>query len=40
MADQDKYSLVKEMLIAFLCGGSLGLFFLVTALAVVEFLKR
>jgi hypothetical protein len=40
MADQGKYNLIKEMLIAFLGGGSLGLLLLIIALALVEFLKR
>jgi hypothetical protein len=40
MADQDKYSFIKEMLIAFIGGGSLGLLLLIIAEAVVEFLKR
>lgn len=38
--DQDKYSMVKEMLIAFIGGGSLGLIILVAALSVVEWLKK
>ena len=38
--DQEKYSFIKEMLIAFIGGGSLGLVVLVTAIALVEHLKR
>ncbi len=37
--DQEEYSLVKEMLIVFLSGGSLGVFLLALAIALVEFLK-
>ncbi len=37
---QEKYSLIKEMLIAFIGGGSLGLVVLVVAIAVVEYLKK
>jgi hypothetical protein len=38
--DQEKYSMIKEMLIAFIGGGSLGLLVLVVALTVVEWLKK
>lgn len=38
--DQEKYSFIKEMLIAFIGGGSLGLLVLVAAIALVEFLKK
>lgn len=38
--DQEKYSMIKEMLIAFIGGGSLGLLLLVAALTVVEWLKK
>jgi hypothetical protein len=38
--DKEEYSLIKEMLIAFIGGGSLGLIVLVAAIALVEFLKR
>ncbi len=37
---QEEYSLSKEMLIAFIGGGSLGLAVLVVAIAVVEYLKK
>ncbi|MGO9314152.1 MAG: hypothetical protein ACLQDI_15630 [Syntrophobacteraceae bacterium] len=37
---QEEYSLTKEMLIAFIGGGSLGLVVLVVAIAVVEYLKK
>jgi len=37
---QEKYSLFKEMLIVFIIGGSLGLFLLVFAITLVEFLKN
>jgi len=37
---QEEYSLIKEMLIAFIGGGSLGLVVLVVAIAVVEYLKK
>ena len=37
---QEEYSLIKEMLIAFIGGGSLGLVMLVVAIAVVEYLKK
>ena len=37
---QEKYSLIKEMLIAFIIGGSLGLFVLVIAEVVAQFLKK
>ncbi len=41
MADnREEYSFIKEMLIAFIGGGSLGLFVLVAAIALVEFLKK
>jgi len=36
----EKYSFIKEMLIAFIGGGSLGLVVLIAAIALVEFLKR
>ncbi|SPF49231.1 hypothetical protein SBDP1_80035 [Syntrophobacter sp. SbD1] len=38
--DQEKYSFIKEMLIAFIGGGALGLVVLVAAIALVEHLKR
>jgi hypothetical protein len=38
--DQEKYSMIKEMLIAFIGGGSLGLVVLVVAESVVEWLKK
>ncbi len=38
--DQQDYNFIKEMLIAFIGGGSLGLVVLVAAIAVVEYLKR
>jgi hypothetical protein len=38
--DQRKYSFIKEMLIAFIIGGSLGLVVLVVAEVIVQFLKR
>lgn len=38
--NQEKYSLLKEMLIVFIAGGSLGLFLLIIAIALVEFLKK
>ena len=38
--NEEKYSFIKEMLIAFIGGGSLGLFALIAAIAVVEYLKR
>ena len=38
--DQEKYSFIKEMFIAFIGGGSLGLLVLVSAIALVEFLKK
>jgi len=38
--DQRKYSLIKEMLIVFIIGGSLGLFVLVIAEVVAQFLKK
>jgi hypothetical protein len=37
---QEEYSLIKEMLIAFIGGGSLGLVVLVVTIAVVEYLKK
>jgi len=41
MADgQEKYSFIKEMLIAFIGGGAMGLLMLVAAIALVEFLKK
>ncbi len=38
--DHEKYSMIKEMLIAFIGGGSLGLILLVVAESVVEWLKK
>jgi hypothetical protein len=38
--DQGKYSLIKEMLIAFIIGGSLGLFVLVIAEVIAQFVKK
>jgi hypothetical protein len=38
--DQEEYNFIKEMLIAFIGGGSLGLLALVAAIAVVEYLKK
>jgi hypothetical protein len=38
--NQEDYSFIKEMLIAFIGGGSLGLLALIAALSLVEFLKR
>ena len=38
--DQEKYSLIKESLIAFIPGGALGLLVLVIAEVIVYFLKR
>jgi hypothetical protein len=38
--DQGDYNFFKEMLIAFIGGGALGLFLLTAALVVVEYLKR
>ncbi len=38
--DREKYSFIKEMLIAFIGGGTLGLLVLVAAIALVEHLKR
>ena len=38
--EQEKYSLIKEMLIAFIIGGSLGLFVLVIAEVIAQFLKQ
>ncbi|MGA2402425.1 MAG: hypothetical protein ABSG91_12095 [Syntrophobacteraceae bacterium] len=38
--DQEEYSFIKEMLIAVIGGGSLGLLVLVAAIALVEYLKR
>ena len=35
----EKYSLLKELLIVFITGGSLGLLLLAIAIALVEFLK-
>jgi hypothetical protein len=40
LGDQENYNLLKEMLIAFICGGALGVLLLTIALVVVEFLKR
>ena len=40
VGDRGDYNFFKEMLIAFLGGGSLGVFLLTTALVVVELLKR
>ena len=39
MPEQPNYSLIKEMLIAFIAGGSLGLAVLIAAIALVEYLK-
>jgi hypothetical protein len=38
--DQGKYSLIKEMLIVFIIGGSLGLLVLVIAEVIAHFLKK
>jgi hypothetical protein len=38
--DQREYSLIKEMLIAFIPGGSLGLVVLVAAELIAQFLKK
>ncbi len=38
--DRQDYNFIKEMLIAFIGGGSLGLAVLIAAIAVVEYLKR
>ena len=38
--DQGKYSLIKEMLIAFVLGGSLGLLVLIVAEVIAQFLKK
>jgi hypothetical protein len=38
--DEEGYGFIKEMLIAFIGGGSLGLLVLVVAIALVEFLKK
>jgi hypothetical protein len=38
--DQGKYSLIKEMLIAFIPGGSLGLVVLIVAELIAQFLKK
>jgi hypothetical protein len=38
--DQRKYNFIKEMLIAFIIGGSLGLVVLVVAELIVQFLKK
>ena len=40
VGDQGDYNFLKEMLIAFMGGGALGVFLLTMALVVVEFLKR
>jgi hypothetical protein len=40
VGDQGNYNFFKEMLIAFIGGGALGLFLLTIALVVVELLKR
>jgi hypothetical protein len=40
VGDQEDYNFVKEMLIAFIGGGALGVFLLTLALVVVEYLKR
>ena len=37
---QEEYGFIKEMLISFIGGGSLGLVVLVVAIAVVEYLKK
>ena len=39
MTYQSPYNLIKEMLIAFIGGGVLGLAVLIAAIAVVEYLK-
>ena len=39
-ADQKKYNLYKEMLIAYLFGGSLGLIVLIVAEVIVHMLKK
>jgi len=39
-ADQKKYNLIKEMLIAYIFGGSLGLMVLILAEIIVHFLKK
>ena len=38
--DQGKFSLIKEMLIAFILGGSLGLSVLIIAEVIAQFLKK
>jgi hypothetical protein len=38
--DQGKYSLIKEMLIAFIPGGSLGLVVLIIAELIAQLLKK
>jgi hypothetical protein len=40
LGDQGDYNLLKEMLIAFIGGGALGVFLLTIAEVVVELLKR
>jgi hypothetical protein len=40
VGDREDYNLLKEMLIAFIGGGALGVCLLTIALVVVEFLKR
>jgi hypothetical protein len=39
-ADQKKYNLIKEMLIVYIFGGSLGLMVLILAEIIVHFLKK
>lgn len=38
--DQEKYSLIKEMFIVFILGGSLGLVVLIIAEMIAQYLKR
>jgi hypothetical protein len=38
--DQERYSLIKEMLIAFIPGGSLGLAVLIIAEVIAQVLKK
>ena len=40
MTNHNQYSLVKEMLIAYVIGGALGLLLLAGAEVLVEFLKK
>ena len=39
-AERKKYNLIKEMLIVYILGGSLGLMVLVSAELVVHFIKK